>query len=382
MHAYAISVHSFNKLTEEIKQLGNLSWRPTVAIIFSSPQFPIEQALEIISDRDIDILGCSTSGEIYNDLVVEKTCTVLFMDMPKESFKIVHFPGSGNDYFESGRSLGKVSKESFDHPGILVYVGGIGVDGESVVSGIKSECPGAIPIYGGLASDDFQFDKIASYTREGIYYNGISALIVDTEVIGMGGKSFSGWNELGKIHSITKAEKNVLLEVDHRPALELFNNYFKGVEYKPQLGSEKLFTSPVIYALNIKRKNKSDIMRSVLIYDFDRKALVLAGAVNDGDTFRFCPTPSFDVLELTINDFKALANKIDTPDAIIMNSCVGRQIAFGPMLDDEVKGIYDFWGVPMVGYMAYGEIGNKTESEACEFHNVTCSLAWFNEKRR
>ena len=380
MKTISLSLKNLNELKTRLNELLKDDFKPTVAVSFSDPDFDLQGAMELFRANDIHAMGCTTAGEICDCGTKEKTFTILLMDMPKESFKVMYEPGFGNDYSEPASKLGNRAREAFKNPAILVYSGGIGVDGESIVRGIKEAFDREIPIYGGLGADHFHYNKVCTYTHKGVFDNGLSALVIDTDKIKVGGKTFSGWDDLGKTHLVTKAEGNILLEVDGKPALDLFNNYFKGVEYRQKEGSERLFTIPGIYSLKVKRDNGVEFMRSTLIYDFERKALILAGGIKKNDKFKFCPTPSFSVVELTIDEYRKMAVDNEKVDALIMNSCAGRQFAFGPMFDDEVEGIYDIWKVPMVGYMAYGEIGNTGEDQICEFHNVTCSLVSLTEK--
>ena len=380
MRTISFSVSSINELKNRLNDTINNAFSPTIAVSFCDPDIDMEQARQLFQQHQIALVGCTTAGEICNLEVKEKTFTVLLMDMKPDCFSVVHFEGNGHDYFNTGAQLGQAAKATSDNPAIIVYSGGVGVDGDSIVKGIKSAFDKEVPIYGGLGGDHFRYDVISVYTNEGVYDNGLAALIIDTDKIAVKGLTFSGWDELGKTHTITKAEGNILLEVDNIPALDLFNSYFKGIEYQQQKGSEKLFTIPGIYPLKIKRDNGVEFLRSTLIYDFEKKALILAGAVEQGDRFKFCPTPSFDIVETTIEEFKKMASKNKNAEAIIMNSCAGRHFAFGPMFNDEVKGIYNLWDVPMVGFMAYGEIGNTGEEQICEFHNVTCSLVSLSEK--
>ena len=114
--------------------------------------------------------------------------------------------------------------------------------------------------------------------------------------------------------------------------------------------------------------------------DFKNRALILAGGVKEGDQFKFCPTPDLRVVDTTVEKYQEFSKNLTSVDALIMNSCGGRQYAFGPIFDDEVEGIYNIWKKPMIGYMAYGEIGNTGEHEVCEFHNVTCALVTLKQK--
>lgn len=374
MKSLSVAASNIRELRASFEKMEQDDFQPTVAISFSDPDFDIQGAVELFKEKGVRLIGCSTAGEIHDDQVMEKSLSVLFLKMPEDAFEVVHLPGEGNDYTSIAAELGKFARGRFENPAIIVYAGGVGVDGESVVTGIKREVGKEIPIYGGLGGDNFRQEKVLTYTHEGVRENGISALVLDNDKIQVRGRAYSGWNDLGKVHTVTKAEGNVLLEVDDKAALDLFNKYFKGIEYKRQPGMEGIFTIPGIYALKIRRQGGVEFLRSTLIFDFERKALILAGGVREGDEFKFCPTPDFSVVDATIDEFQNIANDLGEVDAIIMTSCAARQIAFGPMFEDEVEGIYEIWKKPMVGYMAYGEIGNTGKEQICEFHNVTCSL--------
>jgi hypothetical protein len=42
-------------------------------------------------------------------------------------------------------------------------------------------------------------------------------------------------------------------------------------------------------------------------------------------------------------------------------------------MEDEIRGIFEYWDKPMIGFFSYGEIG-ATEGAQCDFHNETCTL--------
>ncbi len=59
-----------------------------------------------------------------------------------------------------------------------------------------------------------------------------------------------------------------------------------------------------------------------------------------------------------------------------MMSCKGRHAAFGPMLEDEIEQIKLVFGVPMAGFLTYGEIGS-CPGEAPALHNDTLCMITF-----
>ncbi|MGB1241552.1 MAG: FIST signal transduction protein [Chitinophagales bacterium] len=380
MKSKAFSVFSIEELKTNLANIIQTEFQPTLAIVFASPNLPFPEVSTIFKENKIEIIGCTTSGEILNDSTLHDSFSILLVDMDKSHFKIFHQAYDEQKAINTSIKLGEIAKETFPNPGILAHSSGITIDGESIVTNIKKAVGKEIPLYGGLAADNFQQIATHTFTNQHLEDYGLAALIIDTDQIEMKGMTFSGWNELGRSHTITKAEGNVLYEIDGKPALDQFINYFGNLKFQDTGEGEELLSVPGQYPLKINRQNGAIVMRSTLIYNVEEKALILAGAVREGDKFKFCPTPDFEVVDMTIKKYQDFSKKQPNVDALIMNSCVGRKFSFGPMFDDEVEGIYNIWKKPMVGYMAYGEIGNTGEKQICEFHNVSCALVTLTQK--
>lgn len=378
MQSKSIAVFSIEELKTKLTDLLNTNFKPTVAVSFSSPDFNFREVGEVFKENQIALIGCTTSGEILNQKTLTDSLTFLLLEINPNHFKIFHQAYENKKADTAATELAKLAKSTFENPGIIVYSSGTTIDGESIVNNIKKVMGREIPIYGGLASDNFRHIATHTFTHESLNDFGIVGLIIDTDHIEMQGMAFSGWNELGKVHTVTKAESNILYEIDGKPALDQFRNYFGNLQFQSK--GEELFTIPGQYPLKITRPDGTVLMRAALIYDFKNKALILAGAVKSGDKFKFCPTPDFQVVQTTVEEYQKFSKKIGHADALIMNSCAGRQYSFGPMFDDEIEGIYNIWKKPMVGYMAYGEIGNTGINNSCEFHNETCSLLILKQK--
>ena len=294
--------------------------------------------------------------------------------MDKTAFKTYSDTHDGIDAYEIGKELARKAIRLYKKPGILVFASGVNLDGNSLMNGINKVADGDIPIFGALASDDFQF--IATYTlsNKGTSDNGIQAVIFDRDKINVQGASYSGWTEIGAKHTITKAEKNVVYEINDKPALDEFQKYFdiRTNSTDEGAGSGDLLAQ---FPFKIFRDEGRTIIRSIMHSNEEDKSLILAGAVKQGDVFRFCSAPDLDVLESTIESFDYLKKEFPNTECSIMISCGARLAVFGPMLEKEITGIYNLWNKPMIGFFSSGEIGPVRNSlNLYEFQNVTCTL--------
>ena len=234
-----------------------------------------------------------------------------------------------------------------------------------------------IPMFGGMAGDDSMIENSYIFSRRDITNNGIAALIFDNNHVELKGLATSGWEPIGDFNTVTKAEDNIIYSINNEPALDFIHRFLGDTEAD---SIDSLSIMSAQYPFQVVKDNNCEVLRMPIKVNAADKSLRLVGSIKEGTKFRFSISPSIDVINKTIGEFNDL--KQDTPDsdALILFSCIGRQSAFGPFLEDEVKGIYGLWKKPMVGFLSYGEFGNLRNG-ICEFHNGTCSLVVIKEKQ-
>lgn len=381
MNSASYTVTSIVELISTLEDITSSTFTPTIAIAFCDPGFPFLQAIPLFKNRGIKLIGCTTSGEIHDSEILEGSFSFLLIDIDPSVFDIVRFEHNDLTAYSSGERLYAHAQECFQNPGIFLLISGVRVVGDGPVRGIRNNLRKEVPIFGGLAGDNLQHEATFVFTDDGAEDFGIAALILNQDYVLMEGLTVSGWKPLGRTHHITKAKDNLIYEIDNQPALDLFLSYFGHIEYKPS-ESSGLRTIPGQFPLKLYQEDGSSYLRSLLIYDLEDRALMAAGEILPGTEFKFCPPPDFEVVEHTIHEFQNFYSPERDYEALVMVSCKGRHNSFGPMLNDEVSSLHKIWGVPMVGFLANGEIGKASDAERCEFHNVSCSLFGLKEVSR
>lgn len=367
-------VTEFKSLLQEDLSSG---FKPTLAICFSDANVDFKALTNYLSELNIDSIGTTTCGEICNDSCEESSCTILLMDLARDAYhlQLVNFD-EGEDI--ATKQIAEAALEKFSQPAIITYASKVGANGDKLVRGYKEILDPKTPIFGGLAGDNFKNEKFTVFSNNTFETEGIVALILDGEKVRVEGKAFSGWQALGMTHHVTKVDGNILYEIDNNPALDLFIEYF-GLEQSHAKEGETMEMIPGIYAMKVVDKNDVDYLRSPLFYDRENQSLILAGEVQNGDKVKFCPMPDIDTVSQTVDFFKNYAQNLSQVDAVIINTCAARKMAFGPLMNKEIEDIYNIWKAPTAGFMAMGEIGNHARENECNFHNVTCSLVSLTE---
>ena len=209
-------------------------------------------------------------------------------------------------------------------------------------------------LVGGLTASRGKQAQIAGHLTEG----GVSGVLFGEDVRVVTGLS-QGCSPVGKIHEITKADANILAELDGRPALDVFREDIGDV-----LSRNLERVSGYIHAaLPISGDDSGDyLVRNVVGIDPGNKLVAIGERISAGDRVMFVrrdgPAAAED-LDRMLADVNGRAE--GTPKAALYYSCVARgPNLFGPD-SDEMKAIQAVLGedVPLVGFFANGEISKN-----------------------
>ncbi|NJN78226.1 MAG: hypothetical protein HC803_07755 [Saprospiraceae bacterium] len=88
MKSKTINVNSSTELRTKIQEAITTDFQPTLAIIFNSIQHKIEEIQSVCNQLDIDMVGCTTAGEIVDNELLEESIAVLLMDMNRDYYTI------------------------------------------------------------------------------------------------------------------------------------------------------------------------------------------------------------------------------------------------------------------------------------------------------
>ncbi len=381
MKASSFYVDSVSEIKSKLEEIKSNDFKPSLAIVFASIKHNLQEISALFYSLNIDLIGCSSSGEIINETITDEGISILALDMNKNYYKIVHQEIEDEKNYSKLKLFGEKIVDIYENPAVILFTGGITLDGVKVVNQIKNSKKTDFPIYGGLAGDDLKYESTFSFTNKWMSNNGAVALVINDDKVRVKGKCVSGWEGMGVTHQITKSKGNILYEIDHKPALEVYKKYFHFHTHfrKDVLENNETFQSiSGQYPLIINKPDDYTIMRSPLVSDFENNTIVLAGSITEGEYFQFGIAPDFELLEKTTEEFKGLKNEMPQIDAALLINCKGRQTALGPEISEEIEAIHDLWQAPIIGFFSYGEIGN-VDNGPCEFHNVTCTLATLTE---
>lgn len=377
------------KSTEDIKIALEQSivdgYQPTIAFVFISIKQDRNIICSLLAERNIDVIGATSSTEFIDGHQEEGSTVILLIDLNRNFYTIL-FKNIGEDNLnESAAQLAQAALEQFENPSFILLTtsltkDGKMIDGEAIIRSMEKELGNEFNLFGGMAGDDMSFTGTFVFTNNQSTGYGIAALALDADKIDLHGMAISGWKPIGVTKRVTKSEGNVIYTIDDQPALDVYMRYLgSAVEsnddqlvFFENLGNQ--------YPFQIEREGREPLMCNPIGFDKENKALICESVILQGSTFRFSTPPDFDIMETIVNEATELKTKHYTDaDALLIFSCAGRLAALGPLAQQENEGLVRVWNSPMAGFYSYGEYGRGVNGKH-EFHSTTNSWVALKEK--
>lgn len=327
---------------------------------------------------NIPVMGCSTSGEINGIEVHDDSFCINLIKFEttiirKTSVDINNTESS----FVSGRSI----VQNLNHPGlkhIFILSDGLIVNGSRLLEGVNSMLPSGVTVSGGLAGDAAKFITTVVSDNENVFRsNCISAIGFYGDNIEISCNSGGGWESFGIEREVTKSNENVVYEIDHSPALELYKTYLGDK-------AKDLPSSGLLFPISM-RDNESELplVRTILNVNETDKSITFAGNVLQGSKIKLMKT-NLDLLidssEITAKQLNTKSADTNTNSLAILISCVGRKLVLKQLVQEEVESAASaFPAVNITGFYSYGEISYSNKLKQSQLHNQSMTITFISE---
>jgi hypothetical protein len=318
------------------------------------------------------IILCSSSGQISNQVIIENDIVVTAILFEKTQLKSLEYDVLKAD---SIRKLGKKVQEELVTPdlqAILLLSEGTYVNGSELIQELTKQTNGKIPFFGGLAGDEFSFEKTIVGLNADAQPGKIVAVGFYGEGLKFGFASEGGWADFGPEREVTHSNKNVLYRIGDRNALELYKDYLG--KYADELPGSALY-----FPLSMKENPDSEpVVRTILAIDEHEKSMTFAGNIPLGSRVRFMRGNIDKLIDAAANAALHIRTKLPyRPQIAFLVSCVGRRVVLAERVDEELEFIKQTFGDDTVlfGFYSYGEISPDKNGLGCELHNQTMTIA-------
>jgi hypothetical protein len=342
---------------------------PKAGVLFASVDYEHAELLERIQDRwpGLPLIGGSSDGEISS---VRGFC--------HDSVLLTVFTGEGFDVMSGlGRELSRDPQAAVraavgglgeEHAGLCITTFAPTTNGSEVVRALDRELGGHAAIVGGLTGDHRESrGRTREFFGGEVLSDSLPVLLLQGEFrcgYGVG----SGWFPIGAHHVVTRSDGHLVHEIDHRPALEIYRDYY-GTIPNQSLGE---------YPLAVYVGEDVWSLRAILESEPATGALRFAGEVPEGSTVRITEVMNEGILSGSTESLAAALKHYGgaQPEGALIFSCAARKWVLGTQAQreiDELRACAAALGAPeldIAGLYVFGEICPLDGTSA--FHNETC----------
>lgn len=377
-----MQIYQYKVATPEDITRINVPFIPDIFFLFVSHTFPEkEQFLKSLNQKfkNSILFGCSTSGEIFGNEVLDATISLTAVKFEKTKIKIteVDFNSYGNkrDSYKAGNEVSEnLAQKDLQH--IFILSDSLFGNGTKLINGLNSKINKSVTITGGLAGNNNSLNTSFVILNNTIKTKKIIALGLYGADLKVSIGSRGGWDNFGIEKKVTKSIDNILYEIDNQPALDM---------YKSFLGdkAKDLPNSALAFPLSMRNENNTiPVVRSIVDINEEDRSLIFVGKIPEGAYLRGMKAN----VDRLINGAEQAAlvckeNEEKEHQLAFLISSFGRRLVMKQLVEEEVEAVNEVLGnnISTTGFYSHGEVSPFDKFSPCVVHNQTMSITTFSE---
>src|SRR3989338_4933688 len=334
---------------------------PQVAMVFASSWFDQSGLLEGI--RQVlpvtPVIGGSTAGELSPEGPTTHHCVLVLLSGDAMVCRV----GVGEDVDRAPREAGHraASRAADGFPrrergGFLFFGYGLAIEYADVLRGLREVLGTGTVIAGALMGDDLRYDTTYQYAGQHVATRAVAGLLIGgTTVVGAGLEH--GYAPISKPRRVTRAERNVLFELDHQPAAAVYEEYF-GHDVVARMRHQPMTRPRLAFPLGLHSETADRwLLRNVTALR-DDGSLVCSGEVLDGAWLQLMIGSRELALAAARRAAQHAVQGLSRVAAVLVFDSVARRLLLGPHhAAEELRAVRGVIGpsVPLAGCYTYGE---------------------------
>lgn len=334
---------------------------PDICFLFSSVMFANLKMLSGIRSiiADSPLFGLSDAGEITSDGSYQRSVVMAAIKSDSLNFAAHLEQDIEINPRQKGRRIAEIvsrrlPKKSKNNEVLIIFSDGLSGSITDLIRGAQEILGTSYPILGGGAGDNFLFQKTYQYYSDRIFTQSALGLLIQTPKMGFGMRH--GWRPLGRPYKVTRAKKNVVWELDGKPAIEVYRSYFgKQIE---NLERKVLVKMVINYPLGMSIPGEKEyLVRNILNIRLDG-SLVFSSDIPEGREVRLMMSNKELVIGAARNAAWQAGQEVPSGEirlGIIFNSASRYKLLGGNRAREieEIKKILT--EIPLIGFYGYSQ---------------------------
>ncbi|MES2749510.1 MAG: FIST N-terminal domain-containing protein [Patescibacteria group bacterium] len=387
--SFVAGVNAVNQALQEL--LAQSAMPAHIAFVFASSSFDHTAVLKgvtsVVGDM-VKVVGASTAGEITKaGPTMRDSVAIMVLASDTLTCTTAIAPNLTADSTSAGSALA-TQLQAHNPELVMMFADGLKGNGSAVLRGVTSVLGQNFPVVGGSAGDNGKLVETHQF---------FGAEVQTDAVVGVG---FSGnfkysvgvnhgWNVVGAPQIITKSVGTTIHEINHKPAVSLYERYL-GVQEISNLREVMLGEVALSYPLGIKDTHSEEFLLRAPFAVTEDGSIVCGGEVLEGSQVQLMVGSKEDAIAAASRAAtSALENLGTTPKVAFIFSCHVRNTLFADKetAREEIQAIQAVIGkdVPIIGFYTYAEQapinGTSYSINKCtpQLHNETVVITLLGE---
>lgn len=323
-------------------------------------------------------IGATTAGQILDEFIYDTKCIITAIKFKTGKFLVKTFTDiDAKSSFKIGQDIAEFGNGT-NYKSALIFTEGLNINGSQLVEGINSLNKELI-YAGGLAADGPHFKETFIFSNDKFMKDAISIVYFDKN-IEFTTSSAGGWCSFGFERKVTKSKDNIIYEIDNKPAINLYKDYFG--HNNPLSPSDGLHF-PICLSSD-QKDHSPETVRTLLAIDESKGSLTFAGDIEEGSRIKLMKYSRVELInaaqELYDSEIKKIKSIEGDAYAFIV-SCFGRRLVMGQSTEEEFAITKPNFNIHRGGFYSYGEISYSAEEKRCLLYNQTFTLNLIWEKK-
>jgi hypothetical protein len=362
--------------------VGQFSGSPGILWVFATISYDQQKLLDGIASvaGSIPVVGCTTDGEVSSAGLSTESVVVLALASDTITFHTTSVAALSQGSYQAGVKIGQAFVDK-NCRYLQIFSDGLTGNAVKIIEGIKSVLGPNISIAGGAAGDGGRFSRTFQYHDGKATSDSIAAVAFDGD-FSLGTGIGCGWFPVGTAKQVTKAEDNILYELDGRPALPVYEKFLgRYASQLPAVGVE--YPLGLLVAKEDMEGEDYFLCRATMGVDYEKQFIRFAGDIPQGSLVKMTMGNENDLLEAAgkaareaLTDMRQQSPNIQ-PRVVFLYSCMARRIVLGSRTAEEINKIRKITGedVPLIGFYTYGEYAPSGKRKLSSFHNETVTIS-------
>jgi small ligand-binding sensory domain FIST len=353
--------------------VSSLTAPADLGLVFISSAFTSEfpRLLPLLREKlSVEVLiGCSAAGIIgttgwgqTQEIEAEPALSLTLAHLPGVELQAFHLSADGLPDLDSSPNawIDLLGVPPSPAPQFILLSGAFSSGTNDLLQGLDFAYPGSV-VVGGQASGGFMSGRIGLFCGDRLYRDGTVGVALSGN-IQLDTIVAQGCRPIGQPMQVTKADRNIILELDEQVPLTLLRDLISSLsDQERELAQHSLFIGLAMDEFKLGLQQGDFLIRNILGVDPAGGAIAIGDRIRPGQRLQFHlrdAQASAQDLEMLLQQYQQQHYGQPSPLAALMFTCLGRGSGlYGrPNFDSDLFKSY-VKNIPIGGFFCGGEIG-------------------------